>query len=208
MPLDIVLPVIPTGLPSELLERRPDIASAERRTAAANAQIGIAIAAYYPNITLSAAGGFESTNPATWIQGPSILWSLGASATETLFDAGRRHAITDQARYAYEAQAADYRQSVLNAFQEVEDKLATLRILSHEADTETAAVDAAHRSLAISTKRYKGGVTTYLEVLTAQTIQLTNERAQADITTRQCAASVQLIKALGGGWKASQLPQF
>jgi NodT family efflux transporter outer membrane factor (OMF) lipoprotein len=207
MPLDVVLPVIPTGLPSDLLERRPDVASAERRTAAANAQIGIAIAAYYPNITLSAAGGFESTNPATWIQGPSILWSLGASATETLFDAGRRHAITDQARYAYEAQTAEYRQSVLNAFQEVEDKLATLRILSDEEVTEAAAVDAAHQSLAISTKRYKGGVTTYLEVLTAQTIQLTNERAQADIATRQCAASVQLIKALGGGWNTSRLPK-
>ena len=151
-------------------------------------------------------GGFESQNIGTWIQGPSALWALGGSAAETLFDAGRRHAITDQARDAYDAQTANYRQSVLNAFQEVEDNLAALRILNDEAATQTAAVDAAQRSLAISTNRYKGGVTTYLEVLTAQTTQLSNQRTQADITTRQFAASVQLIKALGGGWDTSQLP--
>jgi outer membrane protein TolC len=173
---------------------------------AANAQIGIAKAAYYPNIQLGGAGGFESANPGTWIQGPSALWSLGASAVETLFDAGRRHAITAQARDLYEAQAADYRQSVLNAFQEVEDNLAALRILNEESKTEAAAVSSARRSLAVSTRRYKGGVTNYLEVLTAQTAQLANERAQMDITTRQFAASVQLVKALGGGWDRSQLP--
>ena len=205
-PLTLALPVIPAGVPSELLERRPDIAAAERRADAANAQIGIAIAAYYPNVQLGGTGGFESGNAGTWIQGPSALWSLGGSAIETLFDAGRRHAITDQVRDAYEAQTANYRQSVLNAFQEVEDNLAALRILNEEAETQSAAVNAARRSLKISTNRYKGGVTTYLEVLTAQTTQLTDERTQDDITTRQFAASVQLIEALGGGWNRTQLP--
>jgi NodT family efflux transporter outer membrane factor (OMF) lipoprotein len=206
MPLTLALPAIPAGVPSQLLERRPDIAGAERRTDAANAQIGIAISAYYPNVTLNGNGGFASQNAGTWIQGPSALWSLGGSAVELLFDAGRRHAITDQAREAYEGQTANYRESVLNAFQEVEDNLAALRILNDEAATQTAAVDASIRSLNLSTNRYKGGVTTYLEVLIAQTTQLSNQRTQADITTRQFAASVQLIKALGGGWDTSQLP--
>lgn len=205
-PLNLKLPTIPAGVPSELLERRPDIAAAERRADAANAQIGIAIAAYYPNIQLSGAGGFESTSPGTWIQGPSALWSLGASAMETLFDAGRRHAITAQARDLYEAQAANYRQTILQAFQDVEDNLAALRILDTESQTQAAAVAAARRSLQVSTKRYKGGVTNYLEVLTAQTAQLNNERTQTDLTTRQFAASVQLVKALGGGWNRTQLP--
>lgn len=205
-PLNLNLPAIPAGVPSELLERRPDIAAAERRADAANAQIGIAIAAYYPNVQLGVAGGFESTNPGTWIQGPSALWSLGASAMETLFDAGRRHAITAQARDLYDAQAANYRQTVLEAFQEVEDNLAALRILDTEAQTQAAAVAAARRSLQVSTNRYKGGVTNYLEVLTAQTAQLTNERTQNDLTTRQFAASVQLVKALGGGWNRTQMP--
>ncbi|MBB6146880.1 NodT family efflux transporter outer membrane factor (OMF) lipoprotein [Silvibacterium bohemicum] len=207
-PLDLPLPTIPSGVPSELLERRPDIAGAERRTDAANAQIGIAISAYYPNVQLGGAGGFSSDMAGTWVQGPSSLWSLGGSAVELLFDAGRRHAITDQAREAYEGQTANYRQSVLNAFQEVEDNLAALRILQDESVTQAAAVNSARRSLQISTNRYKGGVTTYLEVLTAQTTQLADERTQADITTRQFAASVQLIKALGGGWDTSQLPKF
>lgn len=205
-PLTLPLPAIPVGVPSELLERRPDIAAAERRAAAANAQIGIAVAAYYPNVQIGGTGGFLSGAAGTWIQGPSALWSLGGSAVETLFDAGRRHAITDQARDAYEEQAANYRQSVLNGFQEVEDNLAALRILNDEAQTQTRAVDAARRSLQISTNRYKGGVTTYLEVLTAQTTQLSNERTQQDINTRQFAASVALVKALGGGWNRSQLP--
>jgi len=208
MPLTLALPEIPAGVPSELLERRPDISAAERRTQAANAQIGIDITAYYPNVSLNGAGGFESQSAGTWIQGPSALWSLGGSAVELLFDAGRRHALTAQARDAYDAQTANYRQSVLNAFQEVEDNLAALRILNDEATTQNAAVQAAVRSLNISTNRYRGGVTTYLEVLTAQTTQLSNQRTQADITTRQFAASVQLIKALGGGWDTSQLPHM
>lgn len=207
-PLNLPLPQIPAGVPSELLERRPDIAAMERRADAANAQIGIAIAAYYPNITLSGAGGFESRNPGTWIQGPSALWSLGASASELIFDAGRRHAVTEQARDNYEATVANYRQNVLNAFQEVEDNLSTLRILDQESVTQAAAVAAAEHSLDISTRRYKQGLVTYLDVLTAQTAQLTNQRTQADITTRQFAASVLLIKALGGGWDTSQLPKL
>ncbi len=206
-PLTLKLPVIPGSVPSELLERRPDIAAAERRALAANAQIGVAQAAYYPNISLSGIGGFESTRIGTWIQGPSMLWSLGGSAAETLFDAGRRHSITEQARAAYEASAANYRQSVLNGFQEVEDNLAALRILDHEATTQQNAVTAAERSLHLSTERYRGGLTTYLEVLTAQTAQLASQRAADDITTRQFAASVQLIKALGGGWNTAQLPK-
>jgi NodT family efflux transporter outer membrane factor (OMF) lipoprotein len=206
-PLKLALPAIPAGVPSQLLERRPDISTAERLTQAANEQIGIAQAAYYPTITLTGTGGFNSTTPGTWIQGPSALWSIGASAMETLFDAGRRRSLTAQARDAYEAQAANYRQSVLNGFQEVEDNLAALRLLDHEVVTQKAAVIAAQRSLRLSTDRYRGGVTTYLEVLTAQTADLTNERTATDITTRQFAASVQLIKALGGGWSTSQLPK-
>jgi len=206
MPLNLPLPNIPSGVPSSLLERRPDIAAAERRTAAANAQIGVAISAYYPTITLNGVGGFETANPGTWIQGPSALWGLGGSALETLFDAGRRHAITQQARDAYDVQVANYRQTVLVAFQEVEDNLVALRVLDEEATVEAAAVDSAKRSLLLSTKRYKGGVTTYLEVLTAQTVQLNDERTNADITTRRFAASVALVKALGGGWNTAQLP--
>jgi NodT family efflux transporter outer membrane factor (OMF) lipoprotein len=206
-PLAGPVPQIPVGLPSQLLERRPDIAAAERQVDAANAQIGIAIAAYYPNISLSGSGGTLSGNPGTWIQGPSEMWSLGGSAIELLFDAGRRHAITQQARDAYDMQVANYRQSVLNAFQEVEDNLAALRILDQESGVQQAAVDAARRSLDVSTSRYKGGVTTYLEVLTAQTTQLSNERTQADIETRRFVSSVQLILALGGGWDTSQLPK-
>jgi NodT family efflux transporter outer membrane factor (OMF) lipoprotein len=204
-PLDVAPPIVPAGVPSQLLERRPDVAAAERRAAAANAQIGVATAAYFPNLTLSAAGGLESGALGTWLSVPSLLWSLGASALETIFDAGRRHALTDQARDAYEAQVASYRLSVLNAFQEVEDDLAASRILSDEAEAQAAAVEAARKSLALSTKRYKGGVATYLEVLTAQTTQLANERAQADVAARRSIASVQLIKALGGGWDRARL---
>jgi NodT family efflux transporter outer membrane factor (OMF) lipoprotein len=189
-----------------LLERRPDVAAAERRADAANAQIGVAIAAYYPTITIGGSGGFESTSPGTWIQGPSSLWSLGASAAELLFDAGRRHAITQQARDAYEENVANYRQTVLQSFQDVEDQLSGLRILNQESAAQARAVASAERSLTLSTARYKGGVTTYLEVITAQTTQLADQRTAANITTRQFAASVQLVKALGGGWNTSKLP--
>lgn len=205
-PLDLALPQVPVGVPSQLLERRPDVAAAERRTDAANAQIGVAIAAYYPTVNLTGTGGFESRSPSTLIQGPSSLWSLGGSAVELLFDAGRRHAVTEEARHAYEQNAANYRQTVLQAFQEVEDNLSGLRILDTESVAQQRAVEDARRSLTISTNRYKGGVTTYLEVITAQATQLANERTAADITTRQFAASVQLVKALGGGWDNTKLP--
>lgn len=206
-PLDLPLPNIPVGLPSQLIERRPDIAAAERRVAAANAQIGVAIAAFYPNITLSGAGGVESTHIGTLIQGPSALWTLGAQASELLFDAGQRHALTDQARHTYESQAANYKATVLAAFNEVEDKLSDLRILQQETIAEQRAVDAARHSLDISNQRYTGGATSYLEVLTAETTLLTNQRTLTDLQSRQFAATVQLIRALGGGWDVSQLPK-
>ena len=205
-PLDLQLPQVPVAVPSQLLERRPDVAAAERRTNAANAQIGVAISAYYPTIDLGATGGFESQMPGTWLQGPSSLWSLGGSAVELLFDAGRRHSLTEQAKDAYEQNVANYRQTVLQAFQEVEDGLSSLRILSGESVAQQRAVDSANRSLLISTNRYKGGVTTYLEVITAQATQLSNERTAADIVTREFAASVGLVKALGGGWDTTKLP--
>jgi NodT family efflux transporter outer membrane factor (OMF) lipoprotein len=207
-PLNLALPQFPAGVPSTLLERRPDISAAERRTQAANAQIGVAIAAYYPNVTLNGGGGFESQRIGNLFQGPAALWSIGGSAAELLFDAGRRHALTQQARDAYEQNAANYRESVLNGFQEVEDSLAAIRIYQQESISQQAAVVSARNSTRISTNRYKGGVTTYLEVLTAQTAQLSNERTQADLTTKQFAASVELVRALGGGWDTTQLPKF
>jgi NodT family efflux transporter outer membrane factor (OMF) lipoprotein len=206
-PLDPALPNIPPGVPSELMERRPDIAASERRVAAANAQIGIAVSAFYPTITLGGTGGFESTHGGTWLQGPSALWSLGAQATELLFDAGQRHALTDQTRHLYESDAATYKATVLAAFNEVEDKLSDLRILEQESVAEGRAVDDARHSLDLSNQRYKGGVTSYLEVLTAESTLLTNQRTATDLQTRQFAASVQLLRALGGGWDASQLPK-
>jgi NodT family efflux transporter outer membrane factor (OMF) lipoprotein len=204
---DLPLPRVPVGIPSQLLERRPDIAAAERRAAAANAQIGIAKSAYYPNITLGGTGGFESMQPGTWIQGPSALWSLGAQATELLFDAGKRHALTDAARHTYEAQAAAYKAVVLAAFNDVEDQLSGLRILEQESTVEQRAVASAQHSYDISNQRYKGGVTGYLEVLTAEATLLQNQRTAISIQTRQFVASVGLVRALGGGWDASQLPK-
>ena len=201
-------PSIPAGVPSELLERRPDIAAAERRAQAANAQIGVQIAAFYPNISITGTGGLESGQPGTLLNGSSELWSLGASAVEVLFDAGRRKALTEEARHNYLSTVAAYRETVLGGFQEVEDNLAALRVLNQESSSAATATNAAQRSLKLSLNRYKGGVTTYLEVLTAQQAQLANQRTQADITTRQFAASVQLIRAIGGGWDASQLPKL
>ena len=206
-PLEGALPQVPLGVPSQLVQRRPDIAAAERRVAAANAQIGIAVSAYYPNISLGGSGGFESTHGGTWIQGPSSLWSLGAQATELLFDAGQRHALTDEARHTYEAQAATYKATVLAAFNEVEDRLSDQRVLEQEAAVEDRAVTAAQRSLDLSNQRYKGGAASYLEVLVAENTLLTNQRTQADLETRRFTASVGLIRALGGGWDATQLPK-
>jgi NodT family efflux transporter outer membrane factor (OMF) lipoprotein len=206
-PLDLALPAIPLGVPSQLLQRRPDIAAAERHAAAANAQIGIAVSAYYPTINLSGAGGFESMHGGTWIQGPSALWSLGAQATELLFDAGQRHALTDQARHTYEAQASAYRSAVFQAFNDVEDQLSGLRILEEESAVEQRAVASSRHSFDLSDQRYEGGVTSYLEVLTAETALLQNQRTAIDLQTRQFVASVGLARALGGGWDAAQLPK-
>ncbi|HET7439768.1 MAG TPA: efflux transporter outer membrane subunit [Terriglobales bacterium] len=199
-------PVTPAGLPSDLLERRPDIAAAERRVAAANAEIGVARAAYFPLLTLSGSGGYESSKINNLFTGPSGFVSAGASAVVTAFDVGRRRAVSEQARAAYDQTVANYRETVLTAFQEVEDNLAALRILENEARTQDAAVAAAQNSLNLSTNRYKGGVVSYLEVITAQSIALTDERAAVDILRRRMTASVQLIKALGGGWNAANLP--
>ena len=206
-PLDLPLPKIPLGVPSQLLERRPDIAAVERRAAAANAQIGIAIAAFYPSISLNGTGGFESEHGGTWIQGPSALWTLGAQGAELLFDAGQRHALTDAARHTYEAQAAVYRAQVFQAFNEVEDQLSGLRILEVESRVEQKAVDSAQHSFDLSKQRYKGGVTSYLEVLTSESALLQNQRTAIGLQTRQFVASVGLVRALGGGWDTTQLPK-
>jgi NodT family efflux transporter outer membrane factor (OMF) lipoprotein len=206
-PLDLALPRIPVGVPSQLLERRPDIAAAERRAAAANAQIGIAVSAFYPTINLTGEGGFESLHFGTWIQGSSALWALGAQATQLLFDAGQRHALSDEARHAYEAQAAAYRSVVLQAFNDVEDQLSGLRIVEQESGVEQKAVESAQRSFDLSNQRYKGGVTSYLEVLTAEAALLQDQRAAIDLQTRQFVASVGLVRALGGGWDIGQLPK-
>jgi NodT family efflux transporter outer membrane factor (OMF) lipoprotein len=199
-------PEVPVGLPSELLERRPDIAAAERRVAAANAGIGVAKTAFFPALTLAASGGFETTHLGNLLSWPSHFWSIGPALAQTLFDGGRRRAISDEAKAAYEATVASYRQSVLTAIQEVEDNLAALRVLDEETRVQDAAVKAAQHSLALSMNRYQGGVVTYLEVITAQNAALANERNAVDLLRRQMVASVLLVKALGGGWVASSLP--
>jgi NodT family efflux transporter outer membrane factor (OMF) lipoprotein len=199
-------PVPPPGLPSELLERRPDIASAERRVASANEQVGIARAAFFPTITLGLVGGFESGRFPNWLTGPSALWSIGGTAAETVFDAGRRHAVSDQAVATYDEMIADYQQTVLTSFQEVEDSLSDLRVLEDEAKTQDAAVAAADRALEQATNRYKGGLDTYLTVITAQNAALTNERTSVSLLTRRLTSTVLLVKALGGGWDVSKLP--
>jgi NodT family efflux transporter outer membrane factor (OMF) lipoprotein len=205
-PLPATPPVPPPGLPSELLERRPDIAEAERRVASANEQVGIARAAFFPTITLGLVGGFESGKFPNWLTGPSALWSIGASAAETVFDAGRRHAVSDQAMATYDEMVADYQQTVLTSFQQVEDSLSDLRVLDDEAKTQDAAVAAANRALDQSTNRYKGGLDTYLTVITAQNAALANERTAVSLLTRRLTSTVLLVKALGGGWDVSRLP--
>ncbi len=206
-PLAGLPPAIPVGMPSELLERRPDIAAAERRVAAANALIGVAVAAYYPNITLSASGGFESSHLSRWLTWPNRLWSVGTNVLETVFDGGLRGALTDEARAAYDSNVASYRQTVLTGFQEVEDNLAALRILEEEASVQDDAVKAARQSVTVSANQYKAGTVSYLDVVTVQTIALNNERTAIDITGRRMAASVLLIKALGGGWESTPARQ-
>jgi NodT family efflux transporter outer membrane factor (OMF) lipoprotein len=192
-------PRIPVGLPSALLERRPDIAQAERQAAAANEQIGIAQAAFYPTLSFSAAAGVESVSLLNWITWPSRFWTVGPQLAQILFDAGKRRATL--AEYQ-----ANYRQTVLAAFQQVEDNLAALRTLEVEGAVLDRAVSSAQRSLAVSTAQYKAGTASYLQVITAQTIALQDERSAVDVRTRRMSASVLLIEALGGGWNASGLP--
>jgi NodT family efflux transporter outer membrane factor (OMF) lipoprotein len=206
LPLTTPPPPIPVGVPSELLERRPDIASAERQVASANAQVGLAKTAYYPLVNIFGSAGFESATISTLLQGPSAFWSVGPSALFTIFDAGRRHAVNDQARAAYDSSVASYRQAVLTAFQEVEDNLAGLRILEQEAGVQATAVQSAQRSLELSNTRYEGGVTSYLEVITAQNAALSDEVTAVNILGRRMASAVLLIEALGGGWNRSSLP--
>jgi len=194
------IPPIPSGLPSELLERRPDISSAERRMAAANAQIGIATAAYYPAIRLSAAAGLESSSLASWFTWPSRFWALGGAASATLFDGGVRTSLSDQAIAAYDANVATYRETVLTAFQEVEDNLAALRILQDEIEIQKQAVEAAQQVVAITTNQYQVGSVAYLTVLVAQATALANERTALSLSGRRFTATVLLVKALGGGW--------
>jgi NodT family efflux transporter outer membrane factor (OMF) lipoprotein len=205
-PLTLAPPEVAAGLPSQLLERRPDIAAAERRVAEANDQIGIARAAYYPTVILSASAGLEGNSITNWFTWPSRFWAVGPTALETLFDGGRRRATSQAALANYDATVANYRESTLAAFQQVEDNLVALRILSQEAQQQKEATASAQESLQIFTDRYIGGADPYLQVLTAQTIALQNERNDVDILRRRMDASVLLIKALGGGWGVSQLP--
>lgn len=202
-PLDVPAPVIPAGLPSTLLQRRPDIAAAERRVAAANAEIGVARAAYFPAFRFGASFGYESGNGGSWLAAPSRFWSLGPSAALPLFDGGARGARSDQARARYDETVANYRQSVLNAFREVEDNLAAQRLLEQESGSQAAAVEAAERTLFHANKRYVAGAVSYLEVVSAQNAALQAQRALVDVTVRRLNASVLLIKALGGAWNES-----
>ena len=199
-------PAIPVGIPSELLERRPDIAAAERLVAQANAQIGVARAAYFPTILLSASGGFGASSVADWLTWPSRFWSVGPSLAETIFDAGLRKATVQQYRATYDQTVANYRQTVLTAFQQVEDNLASLRILLQDIEQQDAAVEAATRNLQEATVRYKAGLDPYLNVIVAQTALLNDQQTGVTFRMNQMVAAVGLIKALGGGWNASEVP--
>lgn len=194
------LPDVPAALPSSLLERRPDVAAAERTVAAANAQIGVTKAAFFPSLTINGSGGYQSSSLAKWISLPNRVWSVGPALAETLFDGGARIALNNQAIAAYDASVAGYRQTVLGAFQNVEDNLAALRILKEEAVVQNAAAVAARKALDVTMNQYKAGTVNYLNVVTAQTTALTNQRAELTITNSRLIATVQLIAALGGGW--------
>lgn len=199
-------PPIPLGLPSQLLERRPDVASAERNMAAANAQIGVAYAAYYPALTLSATGGMESSAIKNLLDWPSRFWSVGPSVSETVYDGGLRRATVNQYIATYNANVATYRQSVLTAFQQVEDALAAVRILSQQILRQQEAVDSSRTFLQLESRRYEDGIDPYIDVVTAQTTLLSNQQSLTNLQVQEMTASVQLIEALGGGWDRSQLP--
>jgi len=207
-PLDARPPAIPPGLPSELLERRPDIAAAERRVAEANDRIGIARAAFFPTLSLSGTVGFEGSSLMNLFNPSSFLWAIGPTLSQTVFDAGRRSSLSEQANASYDETVANYRQTTLTAFQQVEDNLVALRVLQQEAEHQHQATQAAQSAQQIFNNRYVGGIDTYLQVVTAQTTALTNERNDIDIMRRQMDASVLLVKALGGGWNVSSLPKL
>jgi NodT family efflux transporter outer membrane factor (OMF) lipoprotein len=204
--LNLPPPPVPIGLPSDLLERRPDIAGSERRVAAANEQIGIAMAAFYPVLTVGANAGLESSSISSWFTWPSRFWSVGPQLSETLFDAGRRRAVVKQQQAAYDATVAGYRQTVLTALQQVEDELAALRILSEESDKQQQTIQASDRALNISTVQYKAGTTSYLTVITSQAVSLNSQVLAIAVLARRLTASVLLVQALGGGWDSSRLP--
>lgn len=206
-PLKTEPPPLPLGVPSDVLERRPDIATAERQIAYANAQVGLAQAAFYPVITLGGSGGLQSRDIATLANAPSFFWSLGADALQPIFQGGRNRANLAAMRSAYDASVANYRQSVLLAFQQVEDGISNLQTLEQAANTQSAAVEDARRELAIANNRYVGGVTTYLDVITAQSTLLSNERLATQLLGQRMVSSVYLVKALGGGWDANELNQ-
>lgn len=199
-------PSIPLGVPAQLLERRPDIAAAERAVAQANAQIGLAKVAYYPAITLGATAGLQSVSIANWLTWPSRIWSVGPALAETLFDAGLRKATVQQFQATYDQTVANYRETVLTAFQQVEDNLAALRILIQVIEQQDSAIESARRSLQEAEVRYKAGLDPYLNVITAQTVLLNDQQAAVNFRMQRMVASVQLIKALGGAWDASQIP--
>src|SRR3984885_11898508 len=203
-----VMPDIPGVMPAALLERRPDIAADERRMASANEQIGMAQAAFYPTLSLSAIAGFQGSSAANWLNWPSRFWAVGPGLSQTLFDAGRRRATKHITVNQYDATVATYRQTVLTAFQQVEDNLAALRVLEKEARQQREATTSAEQSLDLFQTRYEGGVDTYLQVVTWQTAALNNQRNDLDILQRRMDASVLLIKALGGGWDTTQIPRM
>ncbi len=207
-PLALEAPAIPTGVPSDVLERRPDVAQAERQMASQNAQIGVAKSAFYPSIGVSGGGGFQSSDLANLLTAPSAFWAIGANVAEIAFSGGRRKAQLDFAKSAYGGSVANYRQTVLTAFQEVEDGISGLSVLAQAAQTQQQAVDAAQRALTIANDRYVGGLVTYLDVITAEQILLDNQRLAAQILGQRLATSVFLIKALGGGWDASSLQEI
>ena len=204
-PFDAAPPAIPTGVPSEILERRPDVATSERRMAFENAQVGIAMTAFYPHITLSGSGGWESRDIATLVNAPSALWSLGGDVLQPIFNGGRNRANLASTRAAYDESVANYRESVLEAFQQVEDGLSGLALLDQAAKTQGKAVTDSRRALDLANDRYVGGVTTYLDVITAQSTLLANERLATQLLGQQMTTSVYLVKALGGSWDASEI---
>ncbi len=204
-PLNVALPAMPANVPSDLLERRPDIAAAERRVAAANARIGVAKSAFFPALTLSGSAGFQSSSFADWLSWPSRFWAIGPAIAQTIFDAGLRRALTDQAIAVYDASVATYRETVLEGFQEVEDNLAALRILEGEEKVQEDATVAARQSMELTINQYKAGTVSYLNVVTVQSTWLSNERTLVGIRGRRLTAAVTLVKALGGGWSVARL---